>query len=274
MRDERESEVVRGGPIRPPLPSLTPLTKLSIAHHPPPKLSISHPTPPLLPPHTPTPPHTPPTPPELSISQPKGPSWTVEGNQVMWQSWRFRVGFNAREGLVLHNVSIFDSDSGRLRPVARRFSYAEMVVPYGDPMDPHYRKNAFDAGEDGLGKVRDEWGWDGGSTCINLHSAYALSVPCRHLACNSSPLLPPSHPQNAHSLELGCDCVGVVHYFDGHLVSYQGSAVKIPNAICMHEEDDGILWKHKDWRTGHTASKVRAVVVGMVRVVAEMQNAF
>jgi len=31
-------------------------------------------------------------------------------------------------------------------------SFVEMVVPYGDPMDPHYRKNAFDAGEDGLGK--------------------------------------------------------------------------------------------------------------------------
>lgn len=27
-----------------------------------------------------------------------------------------------------------------------------MVVPYGDPNEPHYRKNAFDAGEDGLGK--------------------------------------------------------------------------------------------------------------------------
>ena len=27
-----------------------------------------------------------------------------------------------------------------------------MVVPYGDPSEPHYRKNAFDAGEDGLGK--------------------------------------------------------------------------------------------------------------------------
>lgn len=25
-------------------------------------------------------------------------------------------------------------------------------MPYGDPNEPHYRKNAFDAGEDGLGK--------------------------------------------------------------------------------------------------------------------------
>lgn len=36
--------------------------------------------------------------------------------------------------------------------MAHRLSFVEMVVPYGDPNDPHYRKNAFDAGEDGLGK--------------------------------------------------------------------------------------------------------------------------
>ena len=35
--------------------------------------------------------------------------------------------------------------------MAHRLSFIEMVVPYGDPNDPHYRKNAFDAGEDGLG---------------------------------------------------------------------------------------------------------------------------
>ena len=36
--------------------------------------------------------------------------------------------------------------------MANRLSFVEMVVPYGDPNAPHYRKNAFDAGEDGLGK--------------------------------------------------------------------------------------------------------------------------
>lgn len=36
--------------------------------------------------------------------------------------------------------------------MAHRLSFVEMVVPYGDPNEPHYRKNAFDAGEDGLGK--------------------------------------------------------------------------------------------------------------------------
>lgn len=40
----------------------------------------------------------------LSISQPEGPSFKVDGTHVTWQKWNFRVGFNFREGLVLHNV--------------------------------------------------------------------------------------------------------------------------------------------------------------------------
>ncbi|KAJ6721909.1 COPPER AMINE OXIDASE [Salix viminalis] len=55
------------------------------------------------------------------------------------------------KGLVIYSVAYVDDGRGR-RPVAHRLSFVEMVVPYGDPNDPHYRKNAFDAGEDGLGK--------------------------------------------------------------------------------------------------------------------------
>ena len=40
----------------------------------------------------------------LNIVQPEGPSFTVEGNLIKWQKWQIRVSFNAREGLVLHNV--------------------------------------------------------------------------------------------------------------------------------------------------------------------------
>ena len=32
----------------------------------------------------------------LEIVQPAGPSFVIEGNEVRWQKWRFRVGFNAR----------------------------------------------------------------------------------------------------------------------------------------------------------------------------------
>lgn len=65
--------------------------------------------------------------------------------------WNFRIGFTPREGLVIYSVAYVDGSRGR-RPVAHRLSFIEMVVPYGDPNEPHYRKNAFDAGEDGLGK--------------------------------------------------------------------------------------------------------------------------
>jgi primary-amine oxidase len=53
-----------------------------------------------------------------------------------------------------------------------------------------------------------------------------------------------------NSLTLGCDCLGHIHYFDGVVNDQQGGAVTIPNAVCMHEEDYGIGWKHTDVRTG------------------------
>ncbi|PHU08968.1 hypothetical protein BC332_20828 [Capsicum chinense] len=87
----------------------------------------------------------------LHIIQPEGPSFRISGNYVEWQKWNFRIGFSPREGLVIHSVAYLDGSRGR-RPIAHRLSFVEMVVPYGDPNDPHYRKNAFDAGEDGLGK--------------------------------------------------------------------------------------------------------------------------
>lgn len=62
-----------------------------------------------------------------------------------------RIGFTPKEGLIIYSVAYVDGSRGR-RPVAHRLSFVEMVVPYGDPNEPHYRKNAFDAGEDGLGK--------------------------------------------------------------------------------------------------------------------------
>ncbi|XXG49530.1 hypothetical protein AAC387_Pa02g3695 [Persea americana] len=87
----------------------------------------------------------------LQIIQPEGPSFRVNGHFVEWQKWNFRIGFTPREGLVIYSVAYIDGSRGR-RPVAHRLSFVEMVVPYGDPNEPHYRKNAFDAGEDGLGK--------------------------------------------------------------------------------------------------------------------------
>ena len=139
----------------------------------------------------------------LQITQPEGPSFTLDGNRISWQNWRMVIGFNAREALTIHDVRYFDK--GRDRPILYRASLTEMVVPYGDPRPTQVRKNAFDVGEYGMGM------------CTN-------------------------------SLRLGCDCVGHIQYLDAHLCTSRGEPLTIPNAICIHEEDFGILWKHTDRR--------------------------
>lgn len=49
-------------------------------------------------------------------------------------------------------------------------------------------------------------------------------------------------------LSLGCDCKGAIQYLDAHFSGSDGEASTIKNAICIHEEDDGILFKHSDFR--------------------------
>ncbi|CAN7502057.1 primary-amine oxidase [Arthrobacter sp. LjRoot78] len=82
----------------------------------------------------------------LHITQPEGPSFTVTGgNHVEWEKWSVDVGFDVREGVVLHNLAF--QDAGRKRPIINRASIAEMVVPYGDPSPIRSWQNYFDTGE-------------------------------------------------------------------------------------------------------------------------------
>ena len=50
----------------------------------------------------------------------------------------------------------------------------------------------------------------------------------------------------ANSLTLGCDCLGEIRYLDAHFALPDGDVLTTKNAICIHEEDYGILWKHSD----------------------------
>jgi primary-amine oxidase len=166
----------------------------------------------------------------LEIVQPRGPSFTVDGYEVRWQRWRFRVGFTSREGLVLHQLAY--EDNGRVRPILYRASLSEMQVPYGDPTKTHSKKNVFDVGEYGIGRM-------------------------------------------ANSLTLGCDCLGSIHYFDAHMASMAGEAETIENAVCMHEEDYGILWKHTDWRTNHCeVRRSRRLVISFFATVGNYDYGF
>jgi primary-amine oxidase len=79
----------------------------------------------------------------------------------------------------------------------------------------------------------------------------------------------------ANSLELGCDCLGHIHYFDADLLSSRGEPLTIKNAICMHEEDFGILWKHTDRRLDKPeVRRSRRLVISSVSTVENYEYGF
>src|ERR671934_227743 len=76
----------------------------------------------------------------------------------------------------------------------------------------------------------------------------------------------------SNSLELGCDCLGEIRYFDGVVNDNDGNPLTITNAICLHEEDYGILWKHMDFRTGQTeVRRSRRLVLSNIATVGNYE---
>ncbi|MDX6560263.1 MAG: primary-amine oxidase [Gaiellales bacterium] len=75
-----------------------------------------------------------------------------------------------------------------------------------------------------------------------------------------------------NSLALGCDCLGEIRYLDAVVHDSRGRAQTIANAICVHEEDSGILWKHYDWRSGATdVRRARKLVISSIVTVGNYE---
>ncbi|MFI9383360.1 primary-amine oxidase [Kutzneria sp. NPDC052558] len=162
----------------------------------------------------------------IEITQPDGPSFQLDGNVLTWEKWSVRVSFDAREGLVLHQIG-FDG-----RPIVYRASIAEMVVPYADPSPVRSWQNYFDTGEYLVGRY-------------------------------------------ANALELGCDCLGEITYLDAVISDERGEPRTLPNAVCIHEEDAGILWKHSDlWSHSAQVRRQRRLVVSFFTTVGNYDYGF
>ncbi|KAK3724095.1 hypothetical protein LTR37_001217 [Vermiconidia calcicola] len=79
----------------------------------------------------------------------------------------------------------------------------------------------------------------------------------------------------ANNLQLGCDCLGVIKYLDGVIVNSDGKGEKAPNVICIHEQDNGINWKHTNWRTGRAVvTRRRELVVQFIITLANYEYVF
>ena len=89
----------------------------------------------------------------LVVQQPDGPSFTIDGRNVSWQGWRFRVDWAPREGPVLDGIGY--RTGGGLRSIIDRLSLSEIYVPYAIP-DPNWSwRSAFDVGEYNLGQYTE-----------------------------------------------------------------------------------------------------------------------
>ncbi|GAB3261617.1 primary-amine oxidase [Kineosporia babensis] len=167
----------------------------------------------------------------LHITQPEGSSLTIDqSNLLTWEKWSLRVGFDAREGLILHQVG-FDEGQG-VRSIIHRASISEMVVPYADPAPVRSWQNYFDTGEYLVGRY-------------------------------------------ANALELGCDCLGEITYLDAVIADEKGQPQRLPNAICIHEEDFGILWKHSDlWAGSRHVRRQRRLVVSFFTTIGNYDYGF
>ena len=73
------------------------------------------------------------------------------------------------------------------------------------------------------------------------------------------------------SLELGCDCLGEIRYLDAVLHDTKGEPYTITNAICLHEEDNAVLWKHVDHDLGAEVRRMRRMVVSCHATVANYE---
>jgi primary-amine oxidase len=75
-----------------------------------------------------------------------------------------------------------------------------------------------------------------------------------------------------NSLSLGCDCKGAIHYMDAAFVNRAGQPTTIKNAICVHEEDSGILFKHTDFRDDSvTVTRARKLIISHVFTAANYE---
>jgi primary-amine oxidase len=79
----------------------------------------------------------------------------------------------------------------------------------------------------------------------------------------------------ANSLTEGCDCLGVMNYWDAAMNDESGDAMVLPNAICLHEEDYGLLWKRTDYYIENTeVRRNRRLVISFITTVGNYDFAY
>ncbi|KAL3507902.1 hypothetical protein ACH5RR_033284 [Cinchona calisaya] len=87
----------------------------------------------------------------ITMLQPDGPSFSIDGHIVRWADWKFHLDFDMRVGPILSLASIYDLEKDEYRNVMYRGFISELLVPYMDLTEEWYYRTFFDSGEYGFG---------------------------------------------------------------------------------------------------------------------------
>ena len=145
----------------------------------------------------------------LHVHQPEGPSFQLEGDELRWQRWSMRLSMHPIEGLVLHQVAYDDPAPAGQGAGSRRRSVLYRAA-MAEMVVPY-------------GDPQPQHFW-------------------RHVFDEGEVGM----GRTANPLELGCDCLGEIRYLDAPMILGDGTVAVVGNAICIHEEDYGVLWRHRD----------------------------
>jgi len=172
----------------------------------------------------------------IEITQPEGPSYIVDGYNVAWQGWEFSVSMHPTHGLILHQLGYRQQSEDGAAGELRNILYRASL---SDMVVPYGDTNHMHA-------------WK------HVFDASEAAIGTI-----------------ANALKLGCDCLGEIHYFDINVVNWDGKARTIPNAICLHEEDYGILWKHRDGQSQtQEVRRQRRLVISSMHTVGNYEYGF
>lgn len=142
----------------------------------------------------------------LIVKQPQGPSFKIKGNEVSWQGWHFRVGYEQRGGMVVHEIGY--EHNGVVRPIIQRLAQTEVYVPYAIPDKNWVWRAALDYGEYNLGQWMEFQQVD---VDVPENAVFFDEVAPSDLGSAGDP-----------------------------------GAIELPHAIAMYERDAGVLWDRTD----------------------------
>ncbi|KAM0952042.1 putative primary-amine oxidase [Dioscorea sansibarensis] len=87
----------------------------------------------------------------VTVVQPEGKGFSVDGHSISWANWKFHLSYDVRAGAVISLASVQELNRESHRTVLYKGFISELFVPYQDPDKDWYFRTFFDAGEYGFG---------------------------------------------------------------------------------------------------------------------------